>query len=76
LIIFVYATKFFIGLRKYLFKTKENINITIIINIAVLRINVFLSSMADLTSLAFSVITRYPILTSFNVMFLTVVNKN
>ena len=54
----------------------KNINITIIINIAVLRINVFLSSIADLISLAFSEIAKYPILTPFNVIFLTVVNKN
>ena len=61
---------------KKIIKTKENTKITIPINIAVLNIKVFLSLIADLMSLAFSVIARYPILFPFNTTFFTVVNKN
>jgi hypothetical protein len=48
-------------LIKYLLKTKEKIRITKPTAIAVLITKAFLSSVAVLISLAFSVIARYPI---------------
>ena len=64
------------GLRKYLFKTNENIKITIPTKIAVLKIKVFLSLIADLISLAFSEIARYPILFPSNITLFIFVYKN
>jgi len=64
------------GLRKYLFKTKENIKITSAVKIVVLNIKVFLSSIEDLISLAFSEIAKYPMVIPSIVTFFTVVNKN
>ena len=69
LIVLVYETKFLIGFKKYLFKTKENTKITIPIKIAVLNIKVFLSSIAALISLAFSVIAKYPILFPYSKLY-------
>ena len=60
---------------KKIIETK-NINITIPMKIAVLNIKVFLSFIADLISLAFSEIAKYPILFPSNVTFLTVVSRN
>jgi hypothetical protein len=51
-------------------------NITIPIKIAVLNIKVFLSSIADLISFAFSEIAKYPIVFPSSVTFFIVVNKN
>ena len=56
--IFVKETRFLIGFKKYLFRTKENIKITITTNITVLIIKFFLSLMAIFTSLAFSIIAK------------------
>ena len=46
------------GFKKYLFKTSENIKITIPTNIAVRIIKVFLSLIAVLISFAFSEINK------------------
>ena len=68
-------TRFFIGFKKYLFKTNENIKITIPKKIAVRIINIFLSLITALTSFAFSVTTRYPIFFFPSLTFLIVTNK-
>ena len=49
-------------MTKNLFKTIENTNITIATNIAVLIINIFLSSIAVLISFEFSEINIYQII--------------
>ena len=60
----------------YLLNTKEKIKITKPTAIAVLRTKAFLSSVAILISLAFSVIAIYPIFKSSLVTFLIVINLN
>ena len=56
--LWVKLTKFLIGFKKYLFKTKEKIKITIPTIIAVRIIKVFLSLIAVLISFAFSEINK------------------
>ena len=58
LIDFVKFTSVLIGFKKYLFKTNEKIKITIATTNAVLKTNIFLSLIAFLISLAFSLIAR------------------
>ena len=58
LIDFVKLTKVLIGFKKYLFKTNEKIKITIATTSAVLKTNIFLSLIAFLISLAFSLIAK------------------
>ena len=58
LMLWVKLTRFLIGFKKYLFKTKEKIKITIPTNIAVRIIKVFLSLIAVLISFAFSEINK------------------
>ena len=72
----MYSTKFLIGFKKYLFKTNEKIKITNATIKAVLIIKIFLSFIATLISLAFSVMAKKPILILSILTFLIVVNKN
>tara|TARA_A100000164_G_C21373599_1_gene525267 strand:- start:298 stop:522 length:225 start_codon:yes stop_codon:yes gene_type:complete len=70
----VYSTRFPIGFKKNLFKIIENTKITIATKIAVLIINIFLSSIAALISFEFSEIKIYPTFSSLRVTFLIVVS--
>ena len=69
------STKFPIGFKKNLFKTTENTRITIATKIAVLIINIFLSSIAAFISFEFSDIKIYPTFSSFSITFLIVVKS-
>ena len=64
------------GFKKYLFNTKEKINITITTRKAVLIIKLFLSFIAVLISFAFSEIAKKPTFSPFKFTFFIVVKRN